>query len=129
MTAFLLTPESVAKIETLRAAAAANVIPEKEMRQRQASQTLGLTNYQQSMDLPLGYTLTFTHEWQPMGTCRHMSLGGPMKGRIPSKEACEMVMPHLGFVASVENCYVYPEKLADGCYAINVIERVESGSS
>ncbi len=56
----------------------------------------------QSVMLPLGFLVTYSiEEGHPIGRpCRHMSMSSPVRGRLPSPEAIDMVAKFLGFTGS-----------------------------
>jgi hypothetical protein len=80
----------------------------------------------QTITLPLGWMVTLSYEFQPMGLVRHLSMSSPAAGRVPHPEAVRWVMDALGFMHPLEECLVYPETYDNGRVAMNVIEVVES---
>lgn len=75
----------------------------------------------QTITLPMGWTVTFTHENHPSGLVRHMSMASPNRSRVPLPMALEMVMEHLGFTQKLEHCMTWFEPLNEGD-AVNVVE-------
>jgi hypothetical protein len=79
----------------------------------------------QTLELPLGWKVTMSIEYQPVGLTRHMSMSSPVEGRTPSPEAVQWTMLALGFVRPLEDCMIYPEEYATGRTAINVLEPLD----
>jgi hypothetical protein len=82
-----------------------------------------------TMTVPHGFNVTYTHEHQPFGLARHLSVSVLRKGRVPNVPAMEMIMQEFGFTSDFQLCInngtVWNEKIPNGNYAINVIEPVE----
>jgi hypothetical protein len=80
----------------------------------------------QTVVFPLGFMVTFSIETgHPVGTCRHMSMSSPAKGRVPSPEAVNMIAELLGFVGGYELCSVWMEDLQRGedrAQAVNLVQ-------
>ena len=76
-----------------------------------------------TMQVPMGFTVIYTHEAQPRGLFRHMSMSVHLEGRVPHPEAVRMVMQELGFVNDLEHCISWPERGPQ--VAINVIEPLD----
>jgi hypothetical protein len=69
----------------------------------------------QTVELPFGFMVTYSIEFgHPAGTCRHMSMSSPVKGRAPSPEAIDMVAELLGFVGGYRACVTWLEDLVRG---------------
>jgi hypothetical protein len=69
----------------------------------------------QSVHFPSGFLVTFSIETgHPIGTCRHMSLSSPAKGRVPSPEALDAVAALLGFIGGHRACASWVEHLERG---------------
>lgn len=79
-----------------------------------------------SVEIPVGFLVTFSIETgHPAGTCRHMSMSSPRADRVPSPEAVEMVMSHLGFSGGIAACTaVWLEDLEGHGQAVNVVQPV-----
>lgn len=76
-----------------------------------------------TITLPSAYAVTFSVEvGHPGGTMRHMSMSSQGEGIGP--EALWMVATELGFVGSLHDCAVYPEVLAQGGIAINLVQPI-----
>jgi hypothetical protein len=79
----------------------------------------------QTVELPLGWKVTMSVEYQPVGLTRHMSMSSPVAGRVPTPEAVQWTLLALGFVRPLESCMVYPEQYASGRLAVNVLEPMD----
>lgn len=60
------------------------------------------------------------------GRSRHMSMSIKPAGRVPSPEAVWMIAKKLGFRGTLTECSVWPETLATGEYAINIVQPIPS---
>ena len=83
-----------------------------------------------TVTIPIEFLVTFSIETgHPIGTCRHMSMSSPRKGRLPSIEAVQWVAEALGFIGRIDDgtCHVWIEDLARGharAQAVNVVQPV-----
>lgn len=76
--------------------------------------------------LPVDFKVVYTVEMMPrkdgsgFTKIRHMSMSVPTPGRLPSVQACEMVMEELGFKNKIQSgeCMVHVEQEI----AVNVME-------
>lgn len=83
-------------------------------------------NEASTIDLPLGYAVTYTHEQQPGAVCRHMSISVDGKpGTGPSPHAVQAIMTEFGFKNELPAAYSYIDTLHDGRLVINVIEPLD----
>lgn len=83
-------------------------------------------NEASTIDLPIGYAVTYTHEEQPGAVCRHISIsvdGAPGTG--PNPHAVEAIMTEFGFKNSLQSAYAHVDTLRDGRLVINVIEPLD----
>ena len=83
-------------------------------------------NEASTIDLPIGYAVTYTHEEQPGAMCRHMSVsvdGAPGTG--PNPHAVESIMAEFGFKNPLQQAFTYLDTLRDGRLVINVIEPLD----
>lgn len=80
----------------------------------------------QSVQLPFGFWVTYSIETgHPIGTCRHMSMSSPARGRAPTPEAIDMVAEILGFVGGYRLCTCWLEDLQRGNakqQAVNLVQ-------
>lgn len=128
MQSLILGPLEKAKITALREKAAFSPIPESEMQERAAAyaegrQISGFNEY--SIELPVGFRLTFTIEQHRPGPMRHMSMSSSRPGSTPHPEMVKMVMSELGYINPLERCIVTEEPTDIGSIAINVIEPLD----
>jgi hypothetical protein len=127
MSALLIGPEEKAKIEELRGFARAN--PLDPFRTIAAADPTG-GNVRDMMDmysieLPVGYHVTYSQEHQPYGLCHHVSVSidSPHR-RIPHPEAVEMILEAFGMAPLKETIHVWIEVVDDTTKAINVAQMV-----
>jgi len=119
---------AVAALKDLRTLAEANPLSRADMlgaasRFAEGDLSVGDLNRRQTIELDIGVTVTLTLEWQPMGTCRHLSMA-PASPRAPSPDdAIAAVAPLLG-LDGVGARQTWMERMADGNMAVNVIEVV-----
>jgi hypothetical protein len=83
----------------------------------------------QTVIIPFGFCITYSIEHgHPAGTCRHMSMSSPGRGRMPSPEAVDMIAEQLGFVGGFRACAVWIEDLDRGVAgrekAINLVQPI-----
>lgn len=76
--------------------------------------------------LPMGFPVIYTHEAQPKGLFRHLSVSVELEGRVPHPEAVRMIMQEFGFINDLEQCLFWEEKVGQNARtAINVIEPLD----
>jgi hypothetical protein len=127
-----------AKIEELIALAQAEPITLAELedwskgfdpenpRSRDGKRTLPLKF---TIDLPVGFTVTYTHEQQPPGLARHLSVSVE-GGKLPNIVAVDMILKEFGFRQTVATAdRVWPENYGAGLTAINVLEVMVNGNA
>ena len=78
-----------------------------------------------TMRVPMGFTVIFTHETQPVGLLKHLSMSVDLAGRVPHPEAVRMLLEEFGFTTRLEDCIVWQEDCGGNHTAINVIEPVD----
>jgi hypothetical protein len=88
---------------------------------------LGALNRALTVELPVGYTVTMTHEEHRPGVmCRHASIGlRTAPGRGPTPEAVAMILEALGFVNRLGAAATWLETLDDGTICPNVLEPLD----
>lgn len=126
MVTHTLDEAALAALRALCEMAAADPITRSEMlgaheRLQAGIATVAERNRRQTITLPIGYTLTLTHEWQPMGMCRHVSIAPATPDAIPGHEAIALVTRHLDFMP--QNTWI--EGMADGNSAWNAIQVID----
>lgn len=55
------------------------------------------------LELHLGYCCVYTHDEQPGGICRHISVSVDRPRKFPSPEAVDLIMKEFGFVNNLES--------------------------
>jgi hypothetical protein len=78
-----------------------------------------------TMRVPMGFTVIFTHETQPVGLLKHLSMSVDLANRVPHPEAVRLLLEEFGFATRLEDCIVWQEDCGGGHTAINVIEPVD----
>ena len=78
-----------------------------------------------TMRVPMGFTVIYTHETQPVALLKHLSMSVDLAGRVPHPEAVRMMLELFGYVTPLEDCLVWPEDCGGGQAAINVLEPVD----
>lgn len=73
--------------------------------------------------VPIGYKIVFSHELQPDGRVRHLSI--TLKGSMPSVASVCIIMEYFGFKNIIPDCELFIEDLLDGGQAINVLEIID----
>ena len=81
-----------------------------------------------TMEIPMGYTATYTVEEQPMGLCRHLSVSVPNE-KMPNPAAVQEIMSLFGFETVLgtkmkTSTAIWEEKYAPGFNAINILEKL-----
>lgn len=121
-----------ASLEALRELAAAHPVDMTGINERLATAPGKRAHMdqmnEQTVVIPVGFLVTFSVErGHPCGTCRHMSMSSPAKGRAPTPEAVWAIAEALGFAGGLEACTVYLEELQRGdgrTDAVNVVQPV-----
>lgn len=125
MPALLIGDEERAMIGALRARAAGNPIdPVKAMasakadpeafRRRMASMTI---------ELPIGYFVTYSIERQPGGLCAHLSVSVARARMMPSTAAVDVIAEAFGMEALGEGrSKVWIERIDEVTKAVNIIQ-------
>jgi hypothetical protein len=116
-------------IKALIERAGQHPVPYAEMRRRAAELTRGIAppsslNREFTIKIPHGFTVTYTHEEQPVGSCRHLSIAVDRAGRAPHPVAVDWLMREFGFCATTvsEVPYRWFEALGNDRKAINLVE-------
>lgn len=79
-----------------------------------------------TIDIPLGFAVTYTHEEQPGAVCRHMSISVDGKrGTGPNPAAVSMLMEEFGFKNKLGELYANVGELRDGRLVIDLIEPLD----
>lgn len=135
MTPFVMSPEVEAQLAALRSLAESDErkLPVDLLKlysqgfdpEDPRTRTKSLYPLDQTLELPLGWKVTFSVEEQPFGWARHLSMSSPAKGKLPHPVTLAWTMKALGFARKLPACFVYPEKYAEGRIAVNVIEPVD----
>jgi len=82
-------------------------------------------NEGKTLDIPMGFHVVYTHEHQPNGILRHLSVSIVLEGRVPHPEAVRMIMREIGFLLPLEQCLFWEEPCGGNNVAINVVEPLD----
>jgi hypothetical protein len=125
-----LLPDDKAKILSLSRAAERKPISLERMRELASLTREELPpdyNNDRTIEIRGGVRLTFTHEYHPVGLCRHLSVSLD-NGFYPPIFLVRAILPLFGFSRRLEGCHIHEEDAA-GRKAINIIEPVEAGDA
>lgn len=75
-----------------------------------------------SVSLPVGYFVTYSHEHQPFGLARHISISVRHHGKMPAPVAVEMILQEFGMMPLSAAVGVWIEDIEDGRKAINIVQ-------
>jgi hypothetical protein len=129
-------PEQQAAISGLIAKAGRERLPLEDMQRRalrlQRGDKLPKTyNMPFTIEIPFGFTVTYTVEEQPQGWTRHLSVAADRPRRAPSPEAADMLMREFGFrapgVRQIEIKWIEP--LGNDRKAVNLVEYIEASDA
>jgi hypothetical protein len=133
MPALIIGETERARIAELRAVAAANPF---DARAAQATADRDMAAFRDwmktlSVDLPVGYTVVYSHEIQPNapppGICHHISISVERAAKLPSPEAVEMILEEFGMKPLKDAHGVWVEDISPGEKAVNVLQLIEPG--
>lgn len=78
-----------------------------------------------SIELPVGYHLTYSRENQPCGLCHHLSVSVERENQMPHPEAVEMILQAFGMEPVMQSISIWLEPVDDTTQAINLLQLVE----
>lgn len=131
MRALVIGPTQKAAIAALIAKAAEHVTPlDAVKRAAQFRSQTGVgenaMNEALTIEIPNGYTVTYTHEEQPGGVCRHMSVSvsdAPRRG--PNPHAVAMLMEEFGFKNPFGGAHMWLDEGELRAVIVNVLEPLD----
>lgn len=77
-----------------------------------------------TVHINFGYKVVFSIEDQPSGMIRHLSASVNEHGKMPSVPSVEELIRLFGFQNKLHDCHLGLEEVAEGHYAINVLEKI-----
>lgn len=78
-----------------------------------------------TVEIPLGYFVTYTHELQPHhGLCHHISISVDRPRKMPSVEAVEMLLEEFGMEPLKRSRGVWIEEVDPTTSAINILQTI-----
>jgi hypothetical protein len=126
-------PTEKAAIRGLIAKAGRERVPLEDMKRRALSLQRGIPlpkryNMLFTIEIPFGFTVTYTVEEQSQGWTRHLSVAADRPGRAPSPEAVDMLMREFAFRApGVRHIEIkWMEPLGNDRKAINLVEYIDA---
>lgn len=149
MSMLALGPEEHAAIRACREAAAAQPVTAAEVRRREALFKAGNLDPvpNPSVELPVGFSVSYSVEEQPVGLVRHASISVDRPGKTASFPATLMILDAFGFnfargsaltlalagqiieqAATSGRVLVYTEPCGGGRMAVNFVESLDGKS-
>jgi hypothetical protein len=131
MRALVIGAREKAAIATLIAKAADHVTPldaGKHAAEFRSQTGVGenAMNEALTIDIPNGYSVTYTHEEQPGGVCRHMSVSvADAPGRGPNPHAVAMLMQEFGFKNAFGGAHMWLDEGELRAVIVNVLEPLD----
>lgn len=131
MRALMIGAKEREAIAELVEKAALRVMPLADMKRaadhkQRTGDAFNAMNEASTIDIPIGFAVTYTHEQQPGAVCRHMSVSVDGKsGTGPSPHAVGMLMEEFGFKNRFGEAFMHLDTLRDGRLVINVIEPLD----
>jgi hypothetical protein len=129
-------PEQKAAIADLVARAGRERVPLEDMKRRTQQLQRGIPlpkryNKAFTIEIPFGFTATYTIEEQPQGWTRHLSVAADRSGRAPHPAAVDMLMREFGFrAAGVRQIEImWMEPLGNDRQAVNLVEYIEANAA
>ncbi len=128
MTTF--TQDDLDALTDLRIRAAGDPATEEEMREavrllQSGTYRVPERNRRLTITLSTGHTVTLTHEWQPMGMCRHVSLATCRANATRPELMIDVVVEALA-IENLGDAAMWMETLANGDDAVNVVAPLEA---
>lgn len=122
---FVLGPPEIVKLKNLKLHAERNPVSLDDLFDTYNNQRKPAGDIEGfSCIIPDDFFVVFSHEEQPGGLMRHLSVSCPGNGRVPAIITMKLIMEQLGYVNPLEKCYVYMEDKNVRNIAINVIEKI-----
>ena len=124
-------PAETAAIKALIERAREHPVPLSQVQRRAAELKRGIRqpasfNREFTIKIPQGFTATYTHEEQPLGMTRHLSIAVDRPGRMPHPVAVGWLMREFGFRAAgleVDGA-AWLEDIGNDRQAINLVEHL-----
>jgi hypothetical protein len=128
-------PAQQAAIADLVAKAGRERVPLEDVKRRVQQLQRGIPLPQRynkpfTIDIPFGFTATYTIEEQPQGWTRRLSVAADRSGRAPHPAAVDMLMREFGFrAAGVRQIEImWMEPLGNDRQAVNLVEYIEANA-
>lgn len=94
---------------------------------REGGTQTNMANESYSLVIPRGYHVTYTHEQQERGVCRHMSVSveSASMGMAPSVAAVNMLAEVFGFINRAPRVISWLDRMEDGTPIVNLLEPLD----
>ena len=127
MTSLLIGPDEKAKIAELRAFAEANPLDPVSVIALAAENLDNVRDvmHMYSIDVPIGFHVTYSQENQPPGLCHHLSVSIDRADKMPHPETVEMILQEFGMEPIAQSINVWIEDVDDVTKAINIAQLVK----
>lgn len=127
MEALIIGQKQREQIAELRAVAAATVIDPAAAQQTANADKAAFRDMMamHSIVLPVGYCVTYSHENQPFGSARHISISVDRSRKMPSLQAVEMILASFDMAPLMKSLSVWIENIDPTTKTINVLQSLE----
>jgi hypothetical protein len=127
MTALIIGDQERAVIAELKAFASANLFDARAAIEAATSNEAVYREMMRSLSitLPVAYVVTFSHERQPFGIARHISISLDVPNKMPGVAAVEFILREFGMKPLAESAGVWVEDVSPGLRAVNVVQPLE----
>ncbi len=75
-----------------------------------------------SIVLPIGFHVTYSHEIQPPGIFQHISISVEPVGKVPSEESVNVILEAFGMAPARRSAAGWVETLDGGIKAVNILQ-------
>jgi hypothetical protein len=126
MTGLLIGPEERAKIAELWAFAEANPLEPLRVIELAADNMDKVRDVfdMYSIELPVGFHVTYSQEHQPCGLCHHLSVSIDRTDKMPHPESVEMILREFEMQPIAESINLWIEYVDDETKAVNIVQLV-----
>lgn len=125
----IIGPEERAKIAELLALAAANIHDPERIIAATADPAGEAAHRDMmamhSIDLPIGYVVTYSLERQPPGLCHHISVSIDRPNQKPSLDAVGMILEAFGMEPIMNSARFWLEEIPPAFRVVNIVQIVK----
>lgn len=126
MAVLVIGDEERRKFVDVRVLAEANVIDVTSLHRLASPDDLAAFRWMMqslSVEIPIGYRVTYSHEKQSFGIVKHISISVDRPRVAPATEAIELILSEFGMNPLRKSYGIWPEEV-DECIAINIIQPI-----